>query len=767
MTVSSNTNADTFVGNGATVFPLSFRFFDTADVQVYRIDPVTGAAALQAEGVDYSLSGAGEPEVAGNATGEITLTSALAIGTNLYVVRTMAVEQPLEFVNQGRFFPERHEEGYDRLTMLLQQVDGNSRGAIRVAIGDPEPNRLPPAATRASQLMGFDGLGNPIPVPPGAGSANALALALADSVDPLQGAGMVGRATRQIFSFAELRTVPGRYNGDCIYLVGYYAISPGYGAGHFTWLTASTEADDDGYVASTGLPTGRWLRVTNGEVTPEEYGADYSAATDTAVHFQKAWLKAIALDVPLRGDGDYLLSSVDLSSVSVGSAILNLTGSLKHAANATAEMIKIGVKTLIDVDGGGNIDGNQANQASWVHCITADGAASARFANLSIQNMKAGGISTQSSNFDLLTFEGLRFTEGAKHSGVAGQFCVFLQTRGGKRVEVTGNRFVQTTNPLVNETRQPCGFLNINTGATANDGNFLVEGNYFDNLGCYAAGNILFPLDFYSYADVIVIRNNRFRNSRLTPIRTSHGGLVDIQGNDVIQIHAQIQDGGAPYTDAALIATGLVDRGYVTDANDVRMIRIAHNRLLTQSINCHGVLVSNSSVTNLVRSLACHDNAIISSGTNSFFGLFANNILKTYMDGGELTGFTRGITCQGTSAAAPTNALVAELTVQNVRVTGHAIGVFARDSVTNLKVCLDSCKLTGGTSLAWSTRGCDTVRVQNCDSSGTGAGGDIATTNALWFQNNDAGASSPAGAAGIAYRRLQNNRGVADSSAGT
>lgn len=163
MTVSSQTNNATFVGNGVTtVFPLPFRFFSNGDVFAYFIDPATGASTPMVLGTDYTLAGAAEPEVNGNAVSVLTTTAPLANGRGLYVERIMQEVQNTDIVNQGEFFASTHEDVFDRLTMLIQQANANSQGAIRVAIGDPEPGRLAPIAQRAGKLMGFDANGNPI-----------------------------------------------------------------------------------------------------------------------------------------------------------------------------------------------------------------------------------------------------------------------------------------------------------------------------------------------------------------------------------------------------------------------------------------------------------------------------------------------------------------------------------------------------------------------------------------------------------------------------
>ena len=136
MTVSSQTNNETFYGNGATtVWDLPFRFFNDADVRAYLIDPVTQSSFQLLLGTDYTLTGAGLPEQFGVSPGKITTTSPVVSGKQLYVERLMNVEQLTDIVNQGRFFPEVHEDVFDRTTMLIQQAIAEYNRALKRPIG--------------------------------------------------------------------------------------------------------------------------------------------------------------------------------------------------------------------------------------------------------------------------------------------------------------------------------------------------------------------------------------------------------------------------------------------------------------------------------------------------------------------------------------------------------------------------------------------------------------------------------------------------------
>lgn len=201
MTVSSATNEAAFIGNdAATTFPLPFRFFADSDIIAQLIDDSTGAVYDMTLGIDYTLTGAGEPEVSGSATGQITLPAPLPSGYTLFVRRELPLTQPTDIVNQGRFFPETHETVFDRLAMQIQQAVGGLGKALRVRPTEPAPAFLPPINQRAHKLLSFDENGNPVALAPASGSAAELAIDLANSTDPAKGAGLVGYMGRTVFT---------------------------------------------------------------------------------------------------------------------------------------------------------------------------------------------------------------------------------------------------------------------------------------------------------------------------------------------------------------------------------------------------------------------------------------------------------------------------------------------------------------------------------------------------------------------------------------
>jgi hypothetical protein len=123
LTVSNTTNVVQYTGNGSTVnWPTGFRFFKNTDLVVTKRS-VAGVTTALTLNTDYSVSGANDLQ-----GGTVTTTNALAAGELLTIARVLTVQQLTDLRNQGDYFAEIHEDVFDYLTMLVQQVtEGDSR----------------------------------------------------------------------------------------------------------------------------------------------------------------------------------------------------------------------------------------------------------------------------------------------------------------------------------------------------------------------------------------------------------------------------------------------------------------------------------------------------------------------------------------------------------------------------------------------------------------------------------------------------------------
>jgi hypothetical protein len=190
MTIGSQLrSAGPFTGTGVnTVFPFAFKVFTTADILLAKTD--TGLVqTTPALGTDYTVTLNTDQNV--QPGGYVTLLMALPAAYTLTITSNVALLQPLSLTNSGGFFPKNIEDEFDRLTVLLQQLNFNGAQTLRVPeIGGVGP--LPAGSVRANNVLGFDSLGNPVAVAPASGSAAALATDLTNSVVAAKGAGQIG-----------------------------------------------------------------------------------------------------------------------------------------------------------------------------------------------------------------------------------------------------------------------------------------------------------------------------------------------------------------------------------------------------------------------------------------------------------------------------------------------------------------------------------------------------------------------------------------------
>lgn len=151
MTISSTSTRAELIGNGsATVLNLTFRFFDNADVAVYLVNIAADTFVKLTITTDYTITGAGEPEVDGSAVGKVTAITPPAVGYKLLAVLEAPLKQPTELINQGRFFPDVHETAFDRLCLQIQQIAEQVNRAVKVSItGAIDPDDLVNQLTQA------------------------------------------------------------------------------------------------------------------------------------------------------------------------------------------------------------------------------------------------------------------------------------------------------------------------------------------------------------------------------------------------------------------------------------------------------------------------------------------------------------------------------------------------------------------------------------------------------------------------------------------
>lgn len=192
MTVSTITNKIVLLANGLSnvfSFPFAVEAGAPSTIQVFLTDTSGNITQLNF-GTDYTvvLNAAVSP----NPTpvgGSVTLTATPANLTLVTILRTMPLTQPTSLANQGNLYQPVLEAADDDQVMQIQQVAELQGRALTVAVSDPTPTNLPPAAQRAFLFLAFDAAGNPIAAEPGGASAP-----VSSAMEPVVAASTIAQA---------------------------------------------------------------------------------------------------------------------------------------------------------------------------------------------------------------------------------------------------------------------------------------------------------------------------------------------------------------------------------------------------------------------------------------------------------------------------------------------------------------------------------------------------------------------------------------------
>ena len=170
MTVPSAVNRNDYIGTGAvSTYAYSFKVFVATSISVVVADTDGNETTLTLT-TDYTLTGVGETS-GGNVvlvnSGQVWLTGGfLTTGYTITIRRIRELKQQTDIRNQGDYFPEAHEDEFDKQIMVDQQQQDELDRSVKVAVTETGVDATLPVAS-ADAYIGWnangDGLTNKTP----------------------------------------------------------------------------------------------------------------------------------------------------------------------------------------------------------------------------------------------------------------------------------------------------------------------------------------------------------------------------------------------------------------------------------------------------------------------------------------------------------------------------------------------------------------------------------------------------------------------------
>ena len=158
MTISSTTVKNSYSGDGSTTtFNYTFKIFADSDLQVI-IRSSTATETVKTITTHYTVTGAGN---ANGGTVVFTAGNIPASGETVVLRRAVPQTQAIDYIANDPFPAESHEEGLDRATMTLQQLQEEVTRSIKLSRTNTMTSTefAVGATDRANKILAFDGNG--------------------------------------------------------------------------------------------------------------------------------------------------------------------------------------------------------------------------------------------------------------------------------------------------------------------------------------------------------------------------------------------------------------------------------------------------------------------------------------------------------------------------------------------------------------------------------------------------------------------------------
>lgn len=115
MSLTNLVVAQTYNGDGSNdTFAIPFTYFDQSQIKVYLIDTsvTPNTESLLTLTTDYTIVGS-----------NVVMNTAPTSDEDLRIERTTPLTQLIDYTTNGAFLAESHEQGLDRIVMMIQELD--------------------------------------------------------------------------------------------------------------------------------------------------------------------------------------------------------------------------------------------------------------------------------------------------------------------------------------------------------------------------------------------------------------------------------------------------------------------------------------------------------------------------------------------------------------------------------------------------------------------------------------------------------------------
>jgi hypothetical protein len=158
MTISSTTVRNSYSGDGTTdTFTYNFKIFQDSDIQVI-IRSANGTETIKTITTHYTVTDAGV-----SAGGTVVFTAGnIPTATETVVLRrNIPQTQAIDYIANDPFPAESHEEGLDRATMAIQQIQEEVTRSLKLSRTNTMTSTefTVGAADRANKILAFDASG--------------------------------------------------------------------------------------------------------------------------------------------------------------------------------------------------------------------------------------------------------------------------------------------------------------------------------------------------------------------------------------------------------------------------------------------------------------------------------------------------------------------------------------------------------------------------------------------------------------------------------